>query len=149
MAAHCSLASCWSFTAPLLLGIAACASARGEARWLEDESTAETLITEEQIAASGAATAWDAIRQHARHLNTSERKDGSPGRIQRRGRSSIYLSDAPLIFVDGVRVSDFRNLEMIPARDVLWIRILSGIEATTHYGTNAGNGVILVQTKSE
>jgi outer membrane cobalamin receptor len=126
-----------------------CAANRNEGRWLEDQSTGAIVITAEQIETSGARTAWEAIRQLAPAIQTAERRDGSPGRLQRRGRSSIYLSDAPLIFLDGVRVSDFRNLQLIPARDIASIRILTGIAGTTYFGTNAVNGVILVRTKSD
>ena len=44
--------------------------------------------------------------------------------------------------------TDFRNLELIPARTIHHIRILTGIEGTTYYGTGAEGGVILVYTKT-
>ncbi len=47
-----------------------------------------------------------------------------------------------------VRTPDFRNLELIPAHQIDHIRILTGIEGTTYYGTNAEGGVILVYTKT-
>jgi len=134
---------------PLAVAVAAAGCAtRSGAKWLDDHSTREIVISEEQIAASGAQTAWDAIRRHVASFTTSERRDGTPSRLQRRGKSSIYLSDAPVVFLDGVRLADFRALDLVPARDIHSIRILSGIEGTTQYGTNAGNGVILIQTKS-
>lgn len=114
---------------------------------LDDHSTVEKVITQEEIAASGARTAWDVLRQHTSGL-TTDRRDGSPGRLQRRGRSSVYLNDGPVVFVDGARVSDVRSLQDIPAQDIKRVRILSGIRGTTYYGTNAGNGVILFETKS-
>lgn len=114
---------------------------------LEDQTTPEKLITNAEIAATGAHTAWDVLRQHASYL-TVDRRDGSPGRLQNRGQSSIYLSDGPVVFLDGVRITDVRNLQYLPAQDIETIRIISGIRGTTHYGTNAGNGVVIIQTKS-
>lgn len=113
---------------------------------LDDRSTTERLITQEEIAASGARTAWDVLRRYAGKLTSG--REGSPGRLEGRGKSSIYLNDGPIVFVDGVRVPDARNLQYVPAQDIESIRIISGIQGTTYYGTNAGNGVILVQTKS-
>jgi len=138
----CRTALC--VTAALL---AACAGTNKRSTALTDRSTTEKIITSEQIANSSARTAWDVLRQHANHM-TADRRDGSPGRLQRRGRSSITLYDGPVVFVDGVRVPDARNLQYVPARDIESIRILSGIQGTTYYGTNAGSGVILIQTKS-
>lgn len=131
-----------------LAAILLCACAHNPKKQaIDDQSTSERLITREEIAASGARTAWDVLRHFAGHL-TVDRRDGSPGRLQRRGRSSIYLNDGPVVFVDGVRVPDARNLEYVPAQDIESIRIISGISGTTYYGTNAGNGVILIQTKT-
>jgi outer membrane cobalamin receptor len=128
--------------------LSACAhNTQKEKEAVVDPASGERVITSEEIAASGARTAWDVLRHYAGHL-TTDRRDGSPGRLQRRGRSSIYLNDGPVVFVDGVRVPDARNLQYVPAQDIESIRIISGIEGTTHYGTNAGNGVIIIATKT-
>ncbi len=52
------------------------------------------------------------------------------------------------VFVDGADVVDFRSLTQIPASTILSIEILSGIEGTTYYGSNAVSGVILIRTKN-
>ena len=136
---------CFSLAIVLL---SACAhNSQKQKQAAEDQSGSERIITSEEIAASGARTAWDVLRHYAGHL-TADRRDGTPGRLQRRGRSSIYLNDGPVVFVDGVRVPDARNLQYVPAQDIESIRIISGIQGTTYYGTNAGNGVIIVQTKT-
>jgi len=57
------------------------------------------------------------------------------------------LQDAPLVVLDGVRLTDFRALDGIPAVTILMISIYTGIEGTTYYGTNAVSGVIVIQTK--
>ncbi len=35
----------------------------------------------------------------------------------------------------------------MPAADLLDIEVLTGVDATTYYGTNATNGVIRIRTK--
>src|SRR5881396_1926249 len=70
-----------------------------------------------------------------------------PASAGRRGPSSIVLQDAPLVVLDGVRLTDFRALDGIPAVTILLISIYTGIEGTTYYGTNAVSGVIVIKTK--
>src|SRR6266536_832486 len=72
---------------------------------------------------------------------------GRPTRVEHRGRSSIVLRDQPLILVDEVEVSDFSLLGSMPASDVLEIEVLTGVDATTYYGTNATKGAIRIRTK--
>jgi outer membrane cobalamin receptor len=106
------------------------------------------LITEERIARSGALNAWEALKRLAPQFRYGEKRDGRPTSLERRGRSSILLDDAPRVFVDGADVVDFRTLTQIPASTVLSIEILGGIEGTTYYGSNAVGGVILIRTKN-
>ena len=63
-------------------------------------------------------------------------------------RSSIVLRDQPLILVDGVELNDFTVLAGMPASDVFEIEVLTGIDATTYYGTNATKGAIRIWTKA-
>ena len=67
--------------------------------------------------------------------------------MERRGRSSILLHDAPMLFIDGVRIQEVATLQQLPASTVLSIEVLTGSEGTTYYGTDAVGGVILVRTK--
>jgi outer membrane cobalamin receptor len=108
----------------------------------------QDMITEQEIVESGARTAWEALRRAAPYLNMSERGNGTPAMMRRHGKSSIILNDAPIIMVDGVRLSDFRNLDQIPANTIDHIVVMRGIDATTYYGTNAGGGVVLIVTKT-
>ena len=87
-------------------------------------------ITQEQIAASGAKTAWDAIRLTIPHLQLRETR-GSASRIQRRGRSSIYLDDQVRVVVDNVRVADLQMLRQIAAADIFKIQVLNAMDAIT------------------
>jgi outer membrane cobalamin receptor len=106
------------------------------------------IITAEAIAHSGARTAWDALRRTVPFYTFRENSDGRPSSIEHRGRSSIVLRDQPMIVLDNVQVEDFTVLGEMPAADLLDIEILSGIDATTYYGTNATKGVIRLRTKT-
>lgn len=103
------------------------------------------LITAEQIRLSGASTGWDVLRRFGDHLSISDHERG-PVRVSRRGRESLYLSEAPILVVDGVKVSNFRVLTSLPARDIETMRILTGSEGSVRHGIHAASGVIIVQT---
>lgn len=91
---------------------------------------------------------------------------GAAPRINIRGATSISLSNAPLVFIDGVRVnSGQRNdvgqyhgleglggqsvtaLNDINPNDIESIEIVKGPAAATLYGANASAGVIQIITK--
>lgn len=105
-------------------------------------------ITEAMIARSGGQTAWEVLRREAPQITYRENRNGQATGMQYRGRGSIVLNDAPMLFIDGVRNSDFRALQQLPASTLLSIEVLTGSEGTTYYGTDASGGVILVRTKS-
>jgi outer membrane receptor for ferrienterochelin and colicin len=104
-----------------------------------------TVITQEKIAASGAKTAWDAIRLTVPNIQLRESR-GKAARIQRRGRASIYLDDQVRVIVDNVRLYDLQQLQHMPATDILTIRVFTGLDATTYYGGTSTSGVIVITT---
>lgn len=106
-----------------------------------------TIITDEQIGETGARTMWEALQRTVKYTRFQESATGSPERIRRRGSSSILLSDDMPIFIDEVRVNEIKVLASLPARDIERIQVLNGVYATTYYGTNAGDGVILIRTR--
>lgn len=106
------------------------------------------IISEKAIEHSGARTAWDALQRTVPFFTFNDGNQGAPARIEHRGRSSILLRDEPMILVDGVELNDFTVLGGMPADDVLEIEVLTGIDATTYYGTNATKGVIRIWTKT-
>ncbi len=86
--------------------------------------------------------------------------EGSAGggvRIMIRGRSSLALSIAPLIYVDGIRVDNTQTGGVFGGRssrlndfsidEIENIEIIKGPAAATLYGTEASNGVIQIITK--
>jgi hypothetical protein len=108
----------------------------------------EQTVTEEQIVASGAHTAWEALRLTVHHVMFYENSRGVPTRITRRGHSSLLLNDEPRIMLDAVPLREYTVLAQIPASDLESIEVLSAMDATTYYGTNYPNGLIRIRTKS-
>src|SRR5207249_3657769 len=82
-------------------------------------------------------------------------------RIRIRGASSPSLANEPIVYVDGIRVTtdpqslSYANNQQVPSRfddlnpnEIESIDVLKGPSASTMYGTEAANGVILIKTKS-
>jgi outer membrane receptor for ferrienterochelin and colicin len=107
-----------------------------------------TLITQEQIAASGAKTAWDALQLAAPSIQLRETR-GNASRIQRRGRTSIYLDDQVRVVLDNVRISDLQMLQQIAAADIFRIQVLNAMDATTYFGGTSASGVIIITTRAK
>ncbi len=93
------------------------------------------------------------------HLYHSTGQAGSGARLRLRGNSSIQSAAEPLVYVDGIRMSDRipgaatagtpigQVLDLINPQDVLLIEVFRGPSATALYGTNAAGGVIHVYLK--
>lgn len=105
-----------------------------------------TLITRSEIERTGARTMWEALSRTVKYVRFDESGRGTPRHAGRRGTSSIVLSDDVPIFIDRVRVQQIQVLASLPARDIESILVLNGLEATTYFGTNSGDGAILIQT---
>ncbi|HEX5724799.1 MAG TPA: TonB-dependent receptor plug domain-containing protein [Longimicrobiaceae bacterium] len=130
----------------LALPIAASACAlNGGGRGIPPEGR---LITYAQIERTGAQNAWEALERTGTHLQARETGFGKPSELTWRGRTSINLSSAPAVYVDGVQAADFARLREIPLRHIELIRIYNGVQGTKYYGTGGGNGVIAVQTRT-
>jgi len=95
---------------------------------------------------------------------------GSPTRLRVRGLSSIELDNGPMIIVDGIRISNASQttqlnsiysgvvggagtndlssrLDDLDPNSVESIEVLKGPSASTMYGSDAANGVIIIKTK--
>jgi TonB-dependent SusC/RagA subfamily outer membrane receptor len=106
------------------------------------------VVDHEDIARySSVQTAWDALQLLGAFLRLEEDKDGQPSRMTARGRNSIVLRNEPPVVLDGVRLAEYKVLKDMGAHLIQRIEFLTGPEATTRYGTNAGNGVILITTR--
>ncbi len=96
-------------------------------------------------------------------ISESSGSAGSASRIRIRGSTSITQDNNPIIYVDGVRVSnatgtgpgsfDFGNgqtvsrLDDIDPSEISSIQVLKGPTAAALYGSEAAAGVILIETK--
>src|SRR2546426_7529217 len=65
---------------------------RSLASQVSSPASASKLITADEIVASGARTAWDALRRTVPNVQFRESR-GQPARVSRRGRASLYLDD--------------------------------------------------------
>lgn len=75
--------------------------------------------------------------------------DGQPGRnptILIRGISSLTQRVAPLFVVDGFPIDNL-DMSSIAPEDIESISVLKDASSTAIYGSRAGNGVILINTK--
>ncbi len=113
-----------------------------------DRSGGTIYITQGQIERCGAHNAWEALQRLAPQFTFREDRNGQPSTLERQGHTSILLSDAPRIFLDGTEVADFRSLNQLAANTLASIEILSALDGTTYYGSNAVSGVILIRTKN-
>ena len=103
------------------------------------------VVDQERIAASGARTAWEALRLLG-NLRLDMDSQGMPTRVAARGRSSVMAAAPPKIILNGVETESLFVLEQIPADAIREIRFLSGPEATTRFGTNASHGAVVITT---
>jgi outer membrane cobalamin receptor len=140
----------WSRFASLSLWVALSACHHGVHTGAEDVSLTpggRRVVDQWAIEQSGARSAWEALQRTVPFFTFRTNSRGRPTRVEHRGRSSIVLRDQPLILIDGVEVVDVTTLGGMPAADLLDIEVLTGVDATTYYGTNATNGVIRIRTK--
>ncbi|HSU13171.1 SusC/RagA family TonB-linked outer membrane protein [Longimicrobium sp.] len=85
---------------------------------------------------------------------------GAGGRVRIRGTSSLSLSNDPIYVIDGIRMNSATNSSAIgvggttPSRvndlnpdEIESIEVVKGPSASTLYGTDAANGVIVIRTK--
>ncbi len=91
-------------------------------------------------------------------INRTSGSAGTANQIRIRGVSSISLSNTPLMFIDGVRVSEAQGgpgvggqqtdrLNLINPDDIESIEVVKGPAAATLYGADASVGVIQIITK--
>ncbi len=68
-------------------------------------------------------------------------------RITLRGNRSFLGNNEPLLVVDGIPV-DISYLAQINSADIVSVNILKGATAAALYGSNAANGVMIVNTRT-
>jgi hypothetical protein len=111
----------------------ACAGPKPNAELAYDSS----IITEAEIANSGAVTAYDAIKKiHANFLSY-------------RGPTSLNQASSPVptVYVDGQLFGLLATLRTIPSAQISEIRLYRSWEAMTKFGNGNMGGVIAITTR--
>jgi hypothetical protein len=96
------------------------------------------LITEDEIEASHAATAYEAIQKLRGNF------------LSYRGETSFNKNTSqpyPTVYLDGQEFGPIATLRNLPASQVATIRLYRSWEATTKFGTGNMGGVIAVTTR--
>jgi outer membrane receptor for ferrienterochelin and colicin len=120
-------------TAFLTLTLAACVPPSQAARPSQDLQ----LITQDEIAHTHAANAWEVI--HDLRANF----------LSLRGETSFLATSSPYptVYVDGMRFGTVDALRGIPADQIASIRLLRAWDAMTRYGNGNMGGVIAITTR--
>src|SRR5690606_5245608 len=79
--------------------------------------------------------------------NTSNDVNGDTY-VNIRGISSLAGNNNPLVVVDGVPTGDQRVMKDLNPDNIESVTVLKGPSAAALYGSRAGNGVILITSKS-
>lgn len=127
--------------------VAGCSAATRPAGGSSVPRQSAGYVSADVIERSGARTLWEALRQTVPYLSLTDATRGRRAHLARRGTSSILLRDEPRVFIDNTPISDVSVLAQLPASDIFSIQLLSGLDGTTRYGTNSGDGIILIATK--
>jgi outer membrane cobalamin receptor len=101
-------------------------------------SAESQFITEEEVEASRAPTAFEVIQRLRANFLTY------------RGETSFNRSSShpyPTVYVDGQEFGTIQSLRNIPASQVSTIRLYRSWEATTKFGTGNMGGVIAITTR--
>jgi outer membrane cobalamin receptor len=134
---------------PIVVAIG-CRSGGGNNTPPGDKVYTAHVITSEAIERSGATDAWEIIKKLSTMARATESYDGEPQRLEpKRGHGSIVLRDDPVVYVDGIPLTDLRSLRQIGAHDVDSIEEMGSIEATAYFGTNSNAGVILIHSRTK
>jgi TonB-linked SusC/RagA family outer membrane protein len=128
-----------------------------------------TINASDELRKSGSPNVTSLLSGRAPGVTVRARSGrlGAGPAIEIRGRNSLSLENAPLIYVDGVRINNATStgpgavagrlggqgatvagrLNDIDPNDIESIEIIKGPAAATIYGTEAANGVVQIITK--
>ncbi len=121
------------FVVALLPAVFACTTPRPGAAISDSQ-----LITEEEIEASRAPTAFEVIQKLRANF------------LSYRGETSLDRSKSqpyPTVYVDGQAYGPIATLRNISASQIATIRLYRSWEATTKFGTGNMGGVIAITTR--
>lgn len=124
-----------------------------------------TTIDMEEVNTAPSTTLADLLsgRSDGVRLQDASGSTGTGQRIRIRGANSLSLSNEPLIYLDGARVAggneagdvqlglggqETSRLSDLSPEEIQSIEVIKGPAATSLYGADAANGVILIETRS-
>lgn len=136
-------------------------TATGEQRRVEVGNAIAQVNASEVVQTSAVTNMADLLTSRAAGVNVIPgTQTGAGVRVRIRGNSSLSLSNNPIYIIDGVRVEGTTGSMSVgvggttPARindinpsEIESIEIVRGPSASTLYGTDAANGVIVIRTK--
>jgi len=111
-----------------------------------DLTTAVVTVRADDIAKTPNAQAMQSLQ--GRVAGVQIVSNGAPGAsptVRLRGIGSFEGNAAPLYVVDGMF---FDNIDFLNPNDIETISVLKDASASAIYGVRAGNGVVLIETKS-
>jgi TonB-linked SusC/RagA family outer membrane protein len=108
-----------------------------------------TSVPKERLSNLPVANFAQAIQGVAAGVNITQQSSipGDGASMLVRGKSSINLSNTPLLVVDGIALSSDASINDINPNDIESIEILKDPSAVAIYGVQGSNGVILITTK--
>jgi len=110
------------------------------------ETPASDESTSGEQARSGGAARTAAGRPSARGEGPDET---SRGTFRIRGVQSPHAGHAPLVFLDGARLTSVeRARDLLDPEDIACIQVLKGAAARELYGSEAADGIIRITTKA-
>lgn len=134
------------------LVLAACAGTRGRSGRPAPErggATAVSTVTVADVDQVRVGRIEELLMGRVPGLTVHRLADGDYT-LRIRGRVSFTGSDEPLIVIDGMPIQmggASRALATIDPRDVARVDVLKDAGATAAYGSQGGNGVILISTR--
>ncbi len=134
---------------------------QGRARQRRELPTTVSVVTAAEMDLSPAVSLDQALqgRVAGASVNSTSAQPGTAGLINFRGVSSVFGSQTPVIYVDGVRVDNAMSTALgtggeqssaladLLAGDIERVEIIRGGAASTLYGSDAASGVIQIFTK--
>lgn len=114
----------------------------------QDLTGAVSSVREKDLQSRPVASFQDALVGRASGVNVSQTGGNLDGKfnIVIRGAGAITTSSGPLIIVDGVTTTG-SSLNAINPKDIVSIDVLKDASATSIYGAQASNGVLLITTR--
>ncbi|MEO6879310.1 MAG: TonB-dependent receptor plug domain-containing protein, partial [Gemmatimonadaceae bacterium] len=129
----------------------------GAASKVEMTNTVSTVDVASKVDESSAHSLGELLSGQASGVQVSSSgAAGAGSRIRIRGQNSLNLNNAPVVYIDGVKVnstagtgrnSSASRFDDINPEEIQSIDVLKGPAASTLYGTEAANGVIIITTK--